>query len=223
MFSYKRFSFFLGLNLIASTVVAVNQVQAQSLLAENLLDSPKTSQSASEDGSSVQSDVDTTSSSNLDDGSRVNHQGLKDQLGERDNFSTFISSTIDIISNLGDSTELSVSLITEVEKERNPETPKPQVNELQEQNNSETSTSTLVEETEGSIPEKSASFPSELINHGLTGDSTPLVTEPKTEKIPEASPSLLVWLGLAGVGLLHASVRRQKAGGRRQEGRKVVQ
>jgi len=32
MFSYQHFSFFLGLSLVASTVVSINQVDAQSLM-----------------------------------------------------------------------------------------------------------------------------------------------------------------------------------------------
>ncbi|NER95792.1 MAG: hypothetical protein F6J86_18455 [Symploca sp. SIO1B1] len=225
MFSYKRFSFFLGLNLMASTVVSVNQVQAQSLTA-NELDAPQISQSTSGAGSSSQSNVDANSSSNLDNGSKANHKDFQDKLGEKEELSTFPSSTKDILNNLGAPLEFSASVITEVEKEHNPETSKPQVNEPQEQNNSETSASPLVEENQGSILKKSTPLSSGVINNSPTESSPSLVIEPKTEKItesssslvietkteriPESSPSLFVWLGLAGVGLLHASVRRQK-------------
>ncbi|NEP60000.1 MAG: hypothetical protein F6K31_23845 [Symploca sp. SIO2G7] len=196
-------------------MVSINQAHAQSLTVDNL-DDPKASQSAAGSEDSSQSGADANSSSNLDNvRSRVeNNEGFNYQLEVRDDLSTVPSSTIDILNNLGNSPEFLTSQFTEVEGEHNPKASTTQVNEPQEQNQTETSISSLLEGTEGSVLENSASLSPKLINNNPSGTSTSLVTEPTVERIPESSPSLLVWLGLAGVGLLHARARSKKAGGR---------
>jgi hypothetical protein len=204
MFSYKRFSFFLGLSLIASTVVSVNQAHAQSLEANIELD-PKTSQSASEAGGSSQSDADANSLSSFgDDRNRVTTSMVfNSTLGTSNDLTTSPSSVTDILNNqedvldsqAGESPEPSASLLTE----------------QQEQNGSETSTSSPAEGTEDSILGNSASLSSELLEDSLlTETSTSLASEPTAEKIPESSPSLLVWLGLAGAGFVHTKFKSKK-------------
>ncbi|NEP13659.1 MAG: hypothetical protein F6J92_33165 [Symploca sp. SIO1A3] len=198
MFSYKRFSFFLGLSLVASTVVSANRAHGQSLQA-NLELEPKISQSASEAGGNSQSGADANSSSNLSDVKNgvKNPKGFSSKLGASNEQTTATSSTADISNNIED-------VLDNLQEGESLGASASSVTEQQERNNSETSTSSPIEGTESSVLGNSASLSSELIDKSLlTQTSTSLVSEPTAEKIPESSPSLLIWLGLAGAAFVH--------------------
>ncbi len=205
MFSYKRFSFFLGVSLVASTVISVNRAHGQSLEA-NLELEPTISQSASEAGGNSQSGADANSSSNLSDtGNRgKNPKSFSSTVGASNEETTATSSTADISNNLED-------VLDNLEEGESLGASASSVTEQQEQNNSETSTSSPIEGTESSLLENSASLSSELIDKSLlTKTSTSLASEPTAEKIPESSPSLLIWLGLAGAAFVHTKFKSKQ-------------
>lgn len=199
MFSYKRFSLFLGLSLLASTVVTVNQAQAQSLETENLFESTSSS-SASGAGGSSQSAREVNHLSSFGGVGKRANSGASKSTSEASDLSSFLSAVANSSQNredLSDSQEGNspeASSITEMGGENNSEVTIAQAPDLQQEGNSETSTTS----------------PSEGTGTSILGISTSIPSQPTAEKIPESSPSLIVWLGLAAAGFVHTRFKSQK-------------